>query len=245
MRSGSPAQDGSGWPSAQRPNSDEATSSPVRYGSGPGSDPHDGPGGRREMPFGPEISWPNGFRQIVYLDSRRLLESGDGPASHGADNYGSGATAPGATRCPAPSAPARAWGVRSRRPPATAAPRDTATDPATGSLRWTTTATGIRAIPILPTKARGKRARRLHAAGRQPGKQGSGCRDARRWLGLAATPALAYRVPELSVSRLRPPGAAERRGGHLPDHRRPGGAARHRPAARRGSLGRRGPRLRA
>ena len=80
MRSGSPAQDGSGWPSAQRPHSDEATSSPVRYGSGPGSDPHDGRGGRQEVPFGPEISWPYGFRQLD-PESREVLESayGTGP----------------------------------------------------------------------------------------------------------------------------------------------------------------------
>ena len=80
MRSGSPARDGGGWPSAQRPHSDEATSSPVRYGSGPGSDPHDGSGGRREVPFGPEISWPYGFRQMD-SESREVLESayGTGP----------------------------------------------------------------------------------------------------------------------------------------------------------------------
>jgi hypothetical protein len=38
------------------------------------------------MPFGPEISWPNGFRR---LDSeyRRLLESGYGPAGHGSGSY--------------------------------------------------------------------------------------------------------------------------------------------------------------
>ncbi len=49
-------------------------SSPVRYGSGPGSDPHDDPGGRREAPFGPEISWPYGFRQMD-SESREVLES--------------------------------------------------------------------------------------------------------------------------------------------------------------------------
>ena len=80
MRSGSSAQDGSGWPSAQRPHSDEATSSPVRYGSGPRSDPHEGLGGRHEVPFGPEISWPYGFRQMDD-ESRDVLESayGTGP----------------------------------------------------------------------------------------------------------------------------------------------------------------------
>src|SRR5580704_13868298 len=90
MRSGSPAPDGSGWPSAQHPSwGDEATSGPGPYGAGRRGDPHEGTGGRREMPFGPAISWPNGFRQID-SDSRRLLESGYDPASHGADNYGSG-----------------------------------------------------------------------------------------------------------------------------------------------------------
>ena len=93
MRSGSPAQDGSGWPSAQRPHADEATSSPVRYGSGPGSDPHDGPGGRREVPFGPEISWPYGFRQMD-SESRQVLESaygtGPGYSQPAMDDYGYG-----------------------------------------------------------------------------------------------------------------------------------------------------------
>src|ERR1700736_3932279 len=91
MRSGSPAQDGSGWPSAQRPHSDEATSSPVRYGSGPRSDPHEGPAGRREVPFGPEISWPYGFRQLD-PESREMLESayGTGPVYQqpAMDDYG-------------------------------------------------------------------------------------------------------------------------------------------------------------
>src|SRR5271169_5808248 len=93
MRSGSPAQDGGGWPSAQRPHSDEATSSPVRYGSGPGSDPHDGSGGRREVPFGPEISWPYGFRPMD-SESREVLESayGTGPvySQPAVDDYGYG-----------------------------------------------------------------------------------------------------------------------------------------------------------
>ncbi len=57
MRSGSSAQDGSGWP--------------------PRSDPHEGPGGRREVPFGPEISWPHGFRQLDQ-QSREVLESAYG-----------------------------------------------------------------------------------------------------------------------------------------------------------------------
>jgi hypothetical protein len=39
------------------------------------------------MPLGPEVSWPNGFRQLD-SESRRLLESGYGPARHGAEGYG-------------------------------------------------------------------------------------------------------------------------------------------------------------
>src|SRR6266849_4858890 len=92
MRSGSPAQDGGGWP-AQRPQSDEAVSGPVRYGSGPRSDPHEGPAGRRDVPFGPEISWPHGFRQLD-PESREVLESayGTGPAhpQPAVDDYGYG-----------------------------------------------------------------------------------------------------------------------------------------------------------
>jgi hypothetical protein len=92
MRSGSPAHDGGGWPSAQRPHPDEATSSPARFGP-PGGDPHDGPGGRREAPFGPEISWPYGFRQMD-PESRDLLESAYRPApgyqQPAVDDYGYG-----------------------------------------------------------------------------------------------------------------------------------------------------------
>ena len=66
MRSGSPAQDGGGWPPAQRPR-----------GSGPRSEPHEGSAGRREVPFGPEISWPYGFRPLD-PQSREILESGYG-----------------------------------------------------------------------------------------------------------------------------------------------------------------------
>src|SRR5260370_30798355 len=91
MRSGSPAQDGEGRPSSQRPYPDEATSGPVRYGSGPRSDPHEGPGGRRDVPFGPEISWPYGFRQLD-PQSRQVLESayGTGPVYQqpAMDDYG-------------------------------------------------------------------------------------------------------------------------------------------------------------
>jgi len=68
-------------------------SSPVRYGSGPGSDPHEGPGGRHGEPFGPEISWPYGFRQMD-TGSREELESayGTGPGYQqpAVDDYGYG-----------------------------------------------------------------------------------------------------------------------------------------------------------
>ncbi len=78
MRSGSPSPDGSGWPSAQRPHSDEALGNQGRYGSGARSEPQDGRGsGRREVPFGPEVSWPYGFRQLD-PESREVLESAYG-----------------------------------------------------------------------------------------------------------------------------------------------------------------------
>src|SRR5260370_4329771 len=93
MRSGSHAQDGGEGPGAQRIHSDEATSGPVRYGPGPRSDPHEGPGGRQEAPFGPEISWPYGFRQLD-PESREVLESayGSGPVYQqpAMDDYGYG-----------------------------------------------------------------------------------------------------------------------------------------------------------
>src|SRR6266568_4664122 len=91
MRSGSPAQDGGGWPSAQRPHSDMAPGNQGRYGSGPRSQADEGPGGRREAPFGPEISWPYGFRQLD-AESRDVLESayGTGPSYQqpAMDDYG-------------------------------------------------------------------------------------------------------------------------------------------------------------
>ena len=93
MRSGSSAHDGSGWPSAQRPHSDEATSYQGRYGSGPRSQANEDPGGRRDVPFGPEISWPYGFRQLD-PESREVLESayGTGPVYQqpAMDDYGYG-----------------------------------------------------------------------------------------------------------------------------------------------------------
>jgi hypothetical protein len=49
-----------------------------RYGSGARSEPQDGLGsGRREVPFGPEVSWPYGFRQLD-PESREVLESAYG-----------------------------------------------------------------------------------------------------------------------------------------------------------------------
>ena len=93
MRSGSSAHDGSGWPSAQRPHSDEATSNQGRYGSGPRSQANEAPGGRRDVPFGPEISWPYGFRQLD-SESREVLESAYGTSpvyqQPAMDDYGYG-----------------------------------------------------------------------------------------------------------------------------------------------------------
>ena len=82
MRSGSPTHDGGGWPSAQRPPSNEVLGNRGRHASGARGEPQDGSGpGRREVPFGPEISWPYGFRQLD-PESREVLESayGTGPA---------------------------------------------------------------------------------------------------------------------------------------------------------------------
>ena len=78
MRSGSPANDGSGWPSAQHSHSDETLGSQGRHGSGARSEPQDALGsGRREVPFGPEVSWPYGFRKLD-PQSREVLESAYG-----------------------------------------------------------------------------------------------------------------------------------------------------------------------
>ena len=78
MRSGSPANDGNGWSSAQHSHSDEPLGSQGRYGSGARSEPQDPLGsGRREAPFGPEISWPYGFRKLD-PESRDVLESAYG-----------------------------------------------------------------------------------------------------------------------------------------------------------------------
>jgi hypothetical protein len=94
MTSGSSAQGGGGWPPpVQRPYPDEATSGPVQYGSGPRNDPQQDAGRRREVPFGPEISWPRGFRQLDQ-ESRDVLESAYGPEpvyqQPAMDDYGYG-----------------------------------------------------------------------------------------------------------------------------------------------------------
>src|SRR5260370_21722020 len=67
-------------------------SGPGPYGPGRRSEPREVRGGRREAPFGPDVSWPNGFRQLD-PESRRLLESGYG---RGVDpGYGTGGRGPG------------------------------------------------------------------------------------------------------------------------------------------------------
>jgi hypothetical protein len=68
---------------------------PVHYGSGARGEPQDVPGGpgsaRREAPFGPEVSWPYGFRPLD-PESRDVLESayGTGPLNTGPLNPGHG-----------------------------------------------------------------------------------------------------------------------------------------------------------
>ena len=67
-------------------------SRPDPYGPGRRSEPREVPGGRREVPFGPDVSWPNGFRQLD-PESRRLLESGYGRSVD--PGYGTGGRGPG------------------------------------------------------------------------------------------------------------------------------------------------------
>ena len=67
-------------------------SGPGPYGPGRRSEPREVPGGRREVPFGPDVSWPNGFRQLD-PESRRLLESGYGRSVD--PGYGTGGRGPG------------------------------------------------------------------------------------------------------------------------------------------------------
>jgi hypothetical protein len=65
---------------------------PGPQGPGRRSEPREVPGGRREVPFGPDVSWPNGFRQLD-PESRRLLESGYGRSVD--PGYGTGGRAAG------------------------------------------------------------------------------------------------------------------------------------------------------
>jgi hypothetical protein len=67
-------------------------SGPGPHGPGRRSEPREVPGGRREVPFGPDVSWPNGFRQLD-PESRRLLESGYGRSAD--PGYGTGGRGPG------------------------------------------------------------------------------------------------------------------------------------------------------
>jgi hypothetical protein len=92
MSNGSSAHDGDGWSSAQHPYRDDAMSGSGPYGPGRRSEPREVPGGRREAPFGPDVSWPNGFRQLD-PESRRLLESGYGRSVD--PGYGTGGRGPG------------------------------------------------------------------------------------------------------------------------------------------------------
>src|SRR5580700_4042749 len=100
MSSGSSAHDGDGprhsrqgdGSSAQYPYRDDAMSGPGPNGPGRRSEPREVPGGRREVPFGPDVSWPNGFRQLD-PESRRLLESGYGRSVD--PGYGAGGRGPG------------------------------------------------------------------------------------------------------------------------------------------------------
>ena len=78
MKSGSPAQDSGGWPPAQHPHPGKTASGAARSGSA--SDPHESPGRRREVPFGPEISWRGNLRALDE-ESREMLESAYGTGS--------------------------------------------------------------------------------------------------------------------------------------------------------------------
>ena len=61
-------------------------SGPGPYGPGRRSEPREVPGGRREVPFGPDLSWPNGFREMD-PEAQRLLESGYGTSGYGRGQY--------------------------------------------------------------------------------------------------------------------------------------------------------------
>ena len=96
------------------------------YGPGRRSEPHEVSGGRREAPFGPDISWPNGFRQLD-SDARRLLEDGYGTSGHGRGQYervdpGYGGRGPG-YRQPDPPSPVDDYGDPGYSDPAYDGPR--------------------------------------------------------------------------------------------------------------------------
>src|SRR6266702_8015461 len=133
MRSGSPAQDDGGWPSPQRPHSDGAMGNPARFGSGARSEPQDVRGaGRREVSFGPEVSWPYGFRPLD-SESREVLESAYGTGPTGSvyqpsamDDYGDpgysdpsydGPSYPGGSAYSGGSGGSRGFGGGGRRSP--------------------------------------------------------------------------------------------------------------------------------
>src|SRR5690348_7031057 len=78
MKSGSLANDVCVCPSAHRRDATEVVGGQGRYASEARSEPRDTQGsGRRDVPFGPEVSWPYGFRQLD-PESRQVLESAYG-----------------------------------------------------------------------------------------------------------------------------------------------------------------------
>jgi hypothetical protein len=94
MRSGSSAHDGRGWSPAQHPYSGR---SPQPGAPKPGA-PQLGapqlaaqqPAPERELPYGPEVSWPNGFRQMDFDSGeyRQLVESSYAESDYGDAGYG-------------------------------------------------------------------------------------------------------------------------------------------------------------
>jgi hypothetical protein len=75
-------------------------SGPGPYGPGRRSEPREAQGRRREPQYGPDISWPNGFRQLDD-QSRRLLESGYGRGAHDHADPGYGTGRGAGSRAPA------------------------------------------------------------------------------------------------------------------------------------------------
>ena len=133
-------------------------SGPGPYGPGRRSEPREVPGGRREVPFGPDVSWPNGFRQLD-PDARRLLEAGYGTSGYGQGqpdrvDPGYGGRGPG-YRQPDPSSPMDDYGDPGYSDPAYDGPRNAA-DPAAAGGRATTGPRG----PGRPAALRGLRLRR-------------------------------------------------------------------------------------